>query len=362
LATVFLVNSKAFEPWSWASPNDPGIGGSETMVCEVAWRLAARGHQVTVYAPIPDGTGAQHRGVLWRHVSQADYSQPGLWILVRGLELLDEFLPGHPHQHVWVVFQDVDVFPREWQPEWEVKADRIIGLCMAHCAYLKQAHPQAADIVCQSRNGLRGDLVDQVLAETPPLRNPHRLMYASSPDRGLYGLLQAFKLMRFVVPDCELHVFYGFDNLDKIERAAVRWQAGRIQKLLDQPGVVVHGRRGQPELYREWLQSGLMVAPTNFTETGYICLLEAQALGAVPITNPIWAAGEYQLAGIQIPGDCEQDQLTLRRYAMAAIYLMQHPELQDEIRPEMMAQARKRYDWEDVVRQYEEWMRHDELL
>jgi len=187
-------------------------------------------------------------------------------------------------------------------------------------------------------------------------------MYASSPDRGLYGLLQAFKLMRFVVPDCELHVFYGFDNLDKIERAAVRWQAGRIQKLLDQPGVVVHGRRGQPELYREWLQSGLMVAPTNFTETGYICLLEAQALGAVPITNPIWAAGEYQLAGIQIPGDCEQDQLTLRRYAMAAIYLMQHPELQDEIRPEMMAQARKRYDWEDVVRQYEEWMRHDELL
>jgi len=85
MANIFLVAPKAFEPWNYLSPNDPGIGGSETMVCEVAWRLAARGHQVTVYAPIPDDTGAQHRGVEWRHVSKANYTQPGLWILVRGM-------------------------------------------------------------------------------------------------------------------------------------------------------------------------------------------------------------------------------------------------------------------------------------
>jgi len=352
MAQVYLVNPRGFENWNYLSPDDPGIGGSETMVCEVAWRLAARGHQVVVYAPIPEASRTMHRGVEWRHVLEADFSQPGLWILVRGVELLDQFQGKHQGRYIWCVFQDVDVVG-DWHQAWDAKIGRLIGLCAAHCRYLTSKYPLIAASVCQSRNGLRGDLVDTVLAEPPPFRNPHRLMYASSPDRGLYGLLQAFRLMRFLVSTCELHIFYGFDNLDKIPRASVRWQTARLQRLLAQPGVVVHGRVGQPALYREWMKTGLFVAPTNFTETGYITLMEAQALGAIPITNPIWAAGEYQLAGIQIPGDCEKDQLTLRRYALAAAYLMGHPEIQDEIRSAMMAEARKQFDWEPVIEQYE---------
>jgi len=354
-----MVNPRYYEKWYWGSPDDPGIGGSETFVCEMAWRLAQRGHSVTVYAPLPAAVTRLHRGVIWEDLAMFNPTHAGLYILVRGIELLDRF-DYNPQQSVWAVFQDVDTL-EPWRDEWADKLDRIIGLCAMHCQHLRDAHPAFADLVEQSRNGIRGDLVGDVLQEEH-WRNPHRLMYASSPDRGLMGLLQAFKLIRFLVPDAELHVFYGWDNLDKLNhRASVRWQYARTLKLAQQPGVFLRGRMGQPDLYREWLQTGLMVAPTNFLETGYISLMEAQALGAIPIINPIWAASEYQIAGIAIEGDGERDALMLRRYAMAAAHLMRNPEGQEEIRKEMMQTARKMFDWNEVVTQYEEWLREEGL-
>lgn len=361
MSHIHLVSPRSFEEWFYNSPDHPGIGGSETMHCEMAWRLAARGHQVTSYAPVPpESRGQVWRGVLWRHLDDIDYTQGGVWVFVRGMEWLERFTPT-PAQRVWCVFQDVDLLV-PWEEAWLPKVDRIIGLCATHCEYLQDKHPTFAAKVYQSRNGLRGDLVDAVLVEPRPLRNPHRLMYASSPDRGLYGLLQAFKLIRFLVPDATVDVFYGFDNMNKLEdRGAVRWHRQRVLKAAQQPGVHLRGRAGQPTLYREWLHTGVMCAPTNFAETGYITLMEAQALGAIPIVNPIWAAKEYQRGGIAIEGDGEHDALTLRRYAMAAVHLMQHPELQEEIRGPMMAQARKDFDWEPVLDQYEQWIREDGL-
>src|SRR6266446_9289276 len=362
MATIYMINPRYYEPWYWNSPDDPGIGGSETMVCEMAWRLAERGHRVTVYAPLPVGVSRTHRGVTWKDLAAFDTDLPGLYILVRGIELLDRF-DYHSGQVIWAVFQDVDTL-EPWKEWWDDKVDRIIGLCATHCAYLRQAHPEPhfSHAVYQSRNGIRGDLIELVCTGYIPVRNPHRLMYASSPDRGLVGLLQAFRLIRFLVPDAELHICYGWDNLSKLfHRTAVRWQRERTFKLAQQPGVFLRGRMGQPELYREWLQSGLMVAPTNFLETGYISLMEAQALGAIPIVNPIWAAAEYQVSGIAIEGDAERDALTLRRYAMAAVHLMLHPEGQEEVRQPMMDVARKLFDWNSVVDQYCDWIEEDGL-
>jgi len=384
VATIFICNPRHYEPWYWQSPDDPGIGGSETFVCEMAWRLAARGHSVTVYAPLPAAVTRLHRGVIWEDLARFNPTHAGIYILVRGIELLDQF-GCNPQQSVWAVFQDVDTL-EPWKDEWADKLDRIIGLCATHCQYLRETHPLFADLVEQSRNGIRGDLITLLEAEYTcayqewpiesadlideldlgvlglPERHPHRLMYASSPDRGLMGLLQAFRLIRFLVPDAELHVFYGWDNLDKLtHRASVRWQHARTVKLAQQPGVFLRGRLGQPALYREWLQTGIMCAPTNFLETGYISLLESQALGAIPIVNPLWAASEYQVAGIAIEGDAERDALTLRRYAMAAVHLMVHPEGQEEIRGPMMAEARKRFDWAHVVDQYCDWIAEEGL-
>lgn len=367
MATIHLVSPHInFGPWDWRSPDDPGIGGSETMHCEMAWRLAARGHYVISYAPLPPyhdaiqlGGRFFHRHVEWRDLSHLDFTQPGLWILIRGIKCLDKFTPT-PDQRVWCVFQDVDHWD-DWDEAWLPKVDRILALCRTHQQYLCHQHPPFGAKVCLSRNGLRGDLVDATLAaHANVVRDSHRITFASSPDRGLASLLVAFRLIRFLIPDATLHICYGFDNIDKLPRTGqILTMQERLYRLADQPGVLFRGRLGQPALYREWLQTGLMVAPTNFQETGHITLMEAQALGAIPVVNPIWATGENQLAGIAIPGDAEHDMLTIQRYAMAAVHLMRHPEGQEELRGPMMAEARKRYDWSGVVDQYEQWMHND---
>jgi glycosyltransferase involved in cell wall biosynthesis len=249
--------------------------------------------------------------------------------------------------------QDAD-HPQTWEEDWEPKIERVIGLCSAHVQFLKHRHPTFAPKIVQSRNGLRADLVEQLL-RAPIQRNPHRLMYASSPDRGLLGLLEVFRTIRFYERKAELHVFYGFDNMHKVPNARVREMIRILHARLHADGITLHGRLGQTALYREWLHSALYVHPTNFLETGHIALMEAQALGAIPIVNPQWATGEQLLAGVGIEGDGERDQLTLRHYAHAALYLLEHADELEETRLKMMQEARKRFDWEGVVDQYEAW-------
>jgi hypothetical protein len=362
VARIHLVSPIAMHPWGPLSL-ETGIGGSETMQAEVAWHLAARGHEVWSYCQLDPAHPIWYRGVHWRDLDEADYGESGLWIIVRGLPVLNQFpSKARSQQTRWCVMQDVDLPSTiPWDTRWPEQLDRLIGLCSTHAKYLRLSHPDCAPKVCQSRNGIREDLLAAICAEVPrPTRHPQRLTYASSPDRGLMGLLSIWPTIRLHVPNAELHVFYGFDNMETLKHTAQRRALhDALHKRLNQPGVVVHGRTGQPDLYREWLKTGIMCAPTNFAETGYITLMEAQALGAVPICNPIWAAAEYQLAGIQIEGDGEHDPLTLHRYAQAAIYLLQHPECQDEVREAMMAQARKHYGWSGVIDQYEQWMHED---
>jgi glycosyltransferase involved in cell wall biosynthesis len=249
--------------------------------------------------------------------------------------------------------QDQD-HPGAWPSAWGAKLEKVIGLCEAHVEELTRRHPAFADTIVRSRNGLREDLIARMLPQAGP-RQPHRLMYASSPDRGLLGLLEVFRTIRFHCRTAELHVYYGFDNMATLTSPRVRTQMQRILARAAQPGVFMHGRTGQPALYQAWLESALYVHPTNFLETGHIALMEAQALGAIPVVNPQWATGEQLLAGIAIEGDGEGDRLQLRRYAHAALYLLQHPELQEEMRASMMAEARKRFGWTGVVEQYDAW-------
>jgi glycosyltransferase involved in cell wall biosynthesis len=363
MTLVRLISPRHFEPWDFRNPDDPGIGGSETMHVELAWRLAALGHEVHSYVPRREDTPALHRGVHWHDVRDVDYAAPGVFILVRGLPLIRAFSPS-TSQRIWCVFQDEDEYPETWERVQDSLGlvEKFIGLCTPHVNHLRENHPDIADRVVQSRNGIRLELLQSIISnEVSVKRQSHRLMYASSPDRGLRGLLTIWSLIRFCVPDAELHVCYGFDNLEKGEHASGKnhAQLTALRSALKQPGIVLRGRMGQPDLYRAWLQASVMCAPTNFRETGYITLMEAQACGVLPIVNPIWAAQENLCAGIGIEGDGEHSSITLRQYAMAAVHCLRHADEMHDIRLGMMIEARKRFAWQEVAQQYHTWLQEE---
>lgn len=345
----------AFEQWDWRNSVEKGIGGSETSHVEMSWRLAKRGHEVITYAPIPEDCPGEWRNTIWKKCEEADWSLKGIWILYRCPEAIDKFEIARENQVLWFMMQDWD-YPT-WNEERKAKLDLVITLCQAHGRDVIAKHPDLKDKLWLSSNGIKLDLIKEIEAEYLktgfPKRNPHKIIYASSPDRGLKHVVKSFTRAREFVPELELHAFYGFDNLDKMEHKGLQKIAQETKKLLTSPGVVWHGRISQKELYQQWMSAGLWVYQTNFSETSCITCMEAQAMGAIPIFNPIYALRENVLTGVPVEGDAYGDPLCQARFAAEIVRLASFPDLQEQLRIPMMREARERFNWENFVTQWE---------
>lgn len=307
---IILHSPSHFERWDYRNPDTVGIGGSETSAIEMAIRLAARGHDVTSYSPLPaDCPDREYAGVHWRDLSECDFTAPGFWMLYRCPDAVDKFDPTRTDQRKWLICQDEDY--HSWMEglteptlarSRQDGLQRVVALCQAQAAQYRDRYPRMAKKVCVSSNGIKGELVDRVLANTRRgSRNPKRILFASSPDRGLAPLLWIFDRARETVPDLELYVAYGFDNIDKIaakveatpeaerDPGDARWLKWlhKLKADLRAPGITLTGRLPQPKLYELWTQCGLWVCATRFRETS--CQPAGSLIftrkGMVPIEN-----------------------------------------------------------------------------
>lgn len=356
---VQITHPTAFEKWSPDTPDTIGIGGSETSQAELSWRLARRGHQVTSYAPVPWTGPREWRGSTWAPIEEADYSQPGIWLIYRSPETLDRFPESHPGQELWFVAQDAS-YPTLTE-ERRRKLDWFMALCQLQGDRMVETYPDLKGKVRVSSNGLKMELIREVEAEGIPERNPRKLIWSSSWDRGLLYLLKTFKRAREWVSNLELVIAYGDDNIQKLVALGPRYShlkkmTDEIRILAGQPGVTMLGRINQRRLYQEYLTCGIWPYQTNFNETSSINCQESQALGAIPITAPIWALAENVMHGTFIWGDAWNDPLTQARYVGEIYRLATTPALQSSIRPTMMRDARERFHWERIVDKLESWM------
>jgi hypothetical protein len=87
--------------------------------------------------------------------------------------------------------------------------------------------------------------------------------------------------------------------------------------------------------------------------------MEAQAYGAIPITNPVWAVGEHTKYGVLIDGDPESEPLVRAKYVLEVVKMMLDPDRQETIREQMMPWARKEFDWGKFTLQWERWAEKD---
>ena len=338
-----------FEEWDFRNSVEKGIGGSETSHVEMAWRLARQGHEVITYAPIPDDCPTPWRNTIWKKTEEVDWSLEGIWVLYRCPEAIDNFTTDHPGQVLWLCNQDWHY--NKLTKERCAKLDKMMVLCKWHERYCQQVHPILAGKFMVTSNGLKPELIEEVERENIE-RNPYRIMYASSPDRGLANLIRSFIVAREFEPRLELHAFYGFNNLRKL--TTNRWlqaKADECEKLMKQtPNVFFHGRITQNQLYKEWLKTGIWVYRTDFHETSCITAMEAQALGAIPIVSPVAALDENVDYGESIEGDAE-DPLVGAEFAQA-IVRWAHAGRQEAVRKQMMVYARARFNWERFVKQW----------
>jgi glycosyltransferase involved in cell wall biosynthesis len=352
---IYFYANHTFENWDYTNPTIKGIGGSEISQIEMSSRLAQRGHKVVSYAPVAWPGVREHRNVNWTSFETATFEEPGLWIMYRCPEELLNFDIAHPEQTVYFVAQDA--FYNTLNEEMALRIDKFICLCSDHANYTAYKHPYLKDKIVISSNGINIDLINLLEAKQIE-RNPHRLIYSSSPDRGLEQLIPIFKKAKEFIPDLELHIFYGFDNIDKIIKD-MPWVGKMKDEIMGSinstPGIIWHGRVGQVELLIEWMKSGIWCYPINFTETSCISCMEAQACNVIPIVSPIWALQENVMNGIFVEGDVKA-KLTIAKFAAEIVRVCSSDKLCNDIKDTMKISAKVRFNWERYVDQWECWM------
>jgi 2-polyprenyl-3-methyl-5-hydroxy-6-metoxy-1,4-benzoquinol methylase/glycosyltransferase involved in cell wall biosynthesis len=300
---IVFACGDAWEAWTPLVHRERGIGGSETMVVELAKRLSLMGHRVRVYTSTGKYGEGIFDGVEYRQSAHLDRGgECDVFVAWRNAALLR--LPWRARLRLaWAH----DVFLGNANHASLLMADRVLALSRWHKGFMSSHHNLPEGQIGVTRNG-----IDLARFEQEVDRDPHKAVYSSSPDRGLPALLKVWPQIRERVPDATLHVFYGFDNWEKAAQA--RGSAPELQgiallreqmKALETHGVVYRDKVDQGTLAREFLSAGVWSYPTWFTETSCITAMEAQAAGLRIVTSSIAALNETvgQDYGVLLDGD-----------------------------------------------------------
>ncbi len=186
------------------------------------------------------------------------------------------------------------------------------------------------------------------------IRNPHRIIYGSSYDRGLSHLLEIWSQIKKEVPDAQLHIFYGWDLFDKgyagnPER--MDWK-DRMNKLMEQKGITHLGRIGHAELQKEFDTAGVWAYPCHFGEISCITAMRAQIGGAIPVVVNYAALKETVHYGVKVEGDIYEPEVK-EDFKNQLVALLKDEKKQEEIRKEMMPWAQKEFGWSKVALQWD---------
>lgn len=325
--TCIISCGPSLEKWADPTPETKGIGGSETAVVEMSRRLSREGWRVLVYNDCGALEGP-HGGVMyvdWERFRPGDAKGAELFISWRNPLALQSRDIGKARQ-TWLWCHDLN-YGDSLTPKIAANLDTVMAVSGWHRDYLEMCYPFLKACPEQGRRGKVGVLPNGV--------NPSRFsgqgkvekvafkcVYSSSPDRGLVQLLQMWPAMKAIEPAAQLHIFYGWENIDKAiamghhDLIALKTY---VQKLIGSlKDVHWRGRLSQTELAREFMEADLWLYPTHFLET-FCCVGDtlidmprdySKYPKGVPIRDlvgkkgfPVWCyneeTGQFQLAPVK---------------------------------------------------------------
>jgi glycosyltransferase involved in cell wall biosynthesis len=192
---------------------------------------------------------------------------------------------------------------------------------VARCAgYLFKSdfHARGISLPDEKRLLTRNAIDPALFAGDAAPRACRRIVYASSPDRGLLTALRVWSRLHDEFRDAEFHVYYGFTPLylrrsateeyqyfgdDRCERHMLDYAEECFDLMSRLPRVFNHGRVGWAAMADAYRTSGIWLYPTRFPEISCMSAMEAQAGGCWPVCAATGALPETVRRGTLLPPD-----------------------------------------------------------
>lgn len=283
--------------WDGGIYREKGIGGSETAAVEMAeWLSKLTSRNVFIfnnrtvskfingvsYQPVIEAANyfsvnepALH--IAWRHNVKLTDAPTYLWchdLAVPGLIAKDTF-------------------------------EKVLALTPFHASYLENFCAVPHDKILVTRNGIEPKRFENL----DTTKVPNKVVFSSSPDRGLERAILVMDQVVKAVPDATLHIYYGFENMVTNGREA---EVKHLKAMIaERPWVVYHGNLEQKQLTKELASACVWLYPTKFLETFCITALEMLACKVFPVARH-YGALQNTLAQADILGyaqlvhsDCE---------------------------------------------------------
>ncbi len=161
--------------------------------------------------------------------------------------------------------------------------DKIIALSGFHKSYLIEANRVKEEKIVLGFNG-----IDPENFKSKFEKDPLKVVFSSSPDRGLIQTIEICRIARESSGlDIKLHCFYGFDNMRKGGQG--EW-ADRIEaKIKENSFVTMHGQVTKEVLMQHFKEAAVWLYPADFIETYCITAIESLCAGTWPIVRRMGA-------------------------------------------------------------------------
>ena len=299
-----------FGPWSSGIKtfdftnliNSPqGLTGSEIGCFFIAREMAKRGWPTSIYAPLRNSPN----GCIWDDVS------------IRPLGNLKDEIQDFSIAYAWNEPDILRQVPPSilrienhqiadfnfCQPGWDQVVDVFTSPSNSHMDWMSTQTP------CPEKwrmvpNGWDPEMFPSIE------KVPGRVIYASSPDRGLHWLLQQWPRIRKEVPHATLRIFYNFDSwaegIGNVRYAnpgvpdfkELHFRALYIKEAvrkLANHGVEHYKAVSRIRMAQEFGEAeclGYPCDPVRYTETFCVTALEGCATGAIPVLTNADALGD----------------------------------------------------------------------
>lgn len=336
--------------WSPFRPDtiyEPGrmVAGGETAMIRISQELARQGHTVTVY--IPTDKEADYDGVRWLPLCQlqrldtppifdvaVSYDQPSALNLVHAHINVLENQTNNPQMDSTVSI-DAYVFKSAWHTDAVRRC--TLGIPKERCYVIG--------------NGVDTELYakrDQVA------RIPCRIIWTSSPDRGLHHALRIFERVHNQVPQTTFHVYYDFSKAFDPSKWAMDYRTQQLwesRRLMDRlPGVSYIGPVDKRTLAKAEMQAEMLLYPcdTSRPSEGFsIATLQGLAAGCTPLISDCDALGELwgnYTPMLQLPIDYDD-------WAAAVLSLLADTEARSQFKQQGYERA-EQFTWQRMGLEY----------